>query len=83
MPDDMLLRLSANCWAALTAPLCAAAEAGLALDDEVLAIDGEPVAKLTLEAIRTRLKASGKRVRLEVKRADATRAAELALRTLI
>ncbi|HSR97523.1 MAG TPA: aspartyl protease family protein [Kofleriaceae bacterium] len=60
-----------------------AAEAGLALEDEVLTVDGEPVAKLTLEAIRTRLKAPGKRIRLEIKRGEATRTAELALRTLI
>ena len=49
----------------------------------MLSVDGEPVGRLTLEAIRTRLKAPGTRVRLEVKRADATRSAELALRTLI
>jgi hypothetical protein len=43
-----------------------AAEAGLALDDEVVSVDGDPVAGLTLDAIRARLRRAGQRVRLEI-----------------
>lgn len=60
-----------------------AAEAGVVLDDELLSIDGEPVAGLTLDDIRARLRRSGARVRLEIRRAGTTRTAELVLRTLI
>ena len=60
-----------------------AAAAGLALDDEVLSVDGDPVAGLTLDAIRARLRRAGQRIRLEIRRGDATRTVELALRALI
>jgi hypothetical protein len=57
-----------------------AAEAGLALDDEVVSVDGDPVAGLTLDAIRARLRRAGQRIRLAIRRGDATRTVELALR---
>lgn len=57
--------------------------AGVALDDELVSVDGAAVAGMTLEAIRTRLKQAGTRVRLELRHGDATRVAELALRALI
>jgi predicted aspartyl protease len=60
-----------------------AADAGLTLDDEVVSVDGDPVAGLTLDAIRARLRRAGQRVRLEIRRGDATRTVELALRALI
>jgi C-terminal processing protease CtpA/Prc len=56
---------------------------GVALDDEVLRVDGEPVSALTIDAIRARLRRAGDRVRIELRRGDATRTALLALRALI
>jgi Aspartyl protease/PDZ domain len=64
-------------------PSSPAAEAGLAVDDELLAIDGEQVARLSLDEIRSRLKQSGRRVRVELRRGNTTRAADLVLRKLI
>lgn len=60
-----------------------AAEAGVALDDELLAVDGDKVSALTIDAIRARLRRAGDRVRVELRRGDATRTVELALRALI
>jgi hypothetical protein len=59
------------------------AAAGVVLEDELVSVDGAPVAGMTLDAIRARLRQAGTRVRLEVRRGDTTRVAELALRTLI
>jgi hypothetical protein len=78
-PDDTFRRAVVKS----VLPDSPAADAELAVDDEVLAVDGDQVATLTLDAIRTRLKKSGQRVRLEVRRGNATRIVELVLRTLI
>lgn len=64
-------------------PSSPAADAGLAVDDEVIRIDGDPVSGLTLDAIRARLRRAGQRIRLEIRRGDAVRTTELALRALI
>ena len=58
-------------------------QAGVRPGDELRTIDGEPAARLTLEAIRMRLKATGASIRLELALGDATRAVVLATRRLI
>ncbi|HEY0476450.1 MAG TPA: aspartyl protease family protein [Kofleriaceae bacterium] len=78
-PDDSFRRAVVKS----VLPGSPAADAGLAPDDEIVTVDGLPVAGLTLEAIRTRLKRAGQRVRLEVRHGDTTRTVELALRALI
>src|SRR5262249_48384385 len=49
-----------------------ATAAGIAAGDELLALDGEPVRALGLEAIRSRLRVAGRHVRLELARAGTT-----------
>lgn len=50
---------------------------------ELIAIDGQPVGALGLEAIRARLRTAGQRIRFELRRRDQPRAVELVTRRLI
>lgn len=59
-------------------PDTAAARAGLAVGDEVVEIDGAPVADMTLEEVVRRLRGPvASRVRLAVRRAAVTREVEV------
>ncbi len=58
--------------------------AWLAAGDRIVAVDAEPVAVLGIDALRARLsQPPGTRVRLQVARAEATRAVELELETVL
>ena len=61
------------------------AEAGLAVGDRVLEVDGKPVAELTLPALRARFRSDppGTKVELTVRRGEASRQATLVLRDLV
>lgn len=62
-----------------------AAEAGLAVGDEILALDGKSVTETGLSAVRDLLKRSpaGTKIRATVRRGEATRDLDLVLRDLL
>jgi|GEM_PF-5068946 len=78
-PDDAFQRAVVK----TVLPGSPAATAGIAADDELIAIDGEPVAKLGLEAVRARLSVADRRLRVELARGRQRRTVELATRRLI
>ena len=61
-----------------------AEEAGIAIGDELIALDGQPVAAITLGSVRQRLKAgAGKAVRVEVERGGVRSTHVVMLRRLL
>lgn len=64
-------------------PSSPAAEAGLALNDEVLAIDGKPAASMKLDEVRELLRVEGKTYTLTVKRGNEEKELQLTTRRLV
>lgn len=60
-----------------------AAEAGLRVRDQLLAVDNVPASRLTLEQIIQMLKVQGREYKLRIKRASATRLMKIKTRRLI